>query len=141
LSLACPSDPPCCNVSYPACSPPRWRFPRPRPTRFPDPSDYAAAKVLADRDEATLPAALAERLQALQRAALDEGVASCATPRPDTSPFVVVVQLQADGSVGASRRNGTTPLALCLERFLRQRPLLAPPQAPLYLSYKLSFEK
>jgi|GEM_PF-1277339 len=107
----------------------------------PGPSDYAAAKALADRDEAALPAALAERLQALQRAALDEGVASCATPRPDTSPFAIVVQLGADGSVAASWRNGTTQLALCLERFLRQRPLLAPPQAPLYLSYELSFTK
>ncbi|UYK75203.1 hypothetical protein NG825_11540 [Xanthomonas sacchari] len=107
----------------------------------PAPSDYAAAKALADRDEAGLPAAMQERLQTLQRAALDEGVASCATPRPDTSPFTVVVQVQADGSVGASWRNGTTPLALCLERFLRQRPLLAPPQAPLYLSYEVSFEK
>lgn len=107
----------------------------------PAPSDYAAAKTLADRDEAGLPAAMQERLQTLQRAALDEGVASCATPRPDTSPFTVVVQVQADGSVGASWRNGTTPLALCLERFLRQRPLLAPPQAPLYLSYEVSFEK
>ncbi|WP_017915537.1 hypothetical protein [Xanthomonas sp. SHU 308] len=107
----------------------------------PAPSDYAAAKALADRDEASLPAAMQERLQTLQRAALDEGVASCATPRPDTSPFTVVVQVQTDGSVGASWRNGTTPLALCLERFLRQRPLLAPPQAPLYLSYEVSFEK
>ncbi|XQA61282.1 hypothetical protein ACM9XD_18095 [Xanthomonas sacchari] len=107
----------------------------------PAPSDYAAAKALADRDEAGLPAAMQERLQTLQRAALDEGVASCATPRPDTSPFTVVVQVQADGSVGASWRNGTTPLAVCLERFLRQRPLLAPPQAPLYLSYEVSFEK
>ncbi|KAB7762566.1 hypothetical protein [Xanthomonas sp. LMG 12461] len=107
----------------------------------PAPSDYAAAKALADRDEAGLPAAMQERLQTLQRAALDEGVASCATPRPDTSPFTVVVQVQADGSVGASWRNGTTPLALCLERFLRQRPLLAPPQAPLHLSYEVSFEK
>ncbi|WP_295926027.1 hypothetical protein [uncultured Xanthomonas sp.] len=107
----------------------------------PAPSDYAAAKALADRDEAGLPASMQERLQTLQRAALDEGVASCATPRPDTSPFTVVVQVQADGSVGASWRNGTTPLALCLERFLRQRPLLAPPQAPLYLSYEVSFEK
>ncbi|MCC4592463.1 hypothetical protein LL974_15055 [Xanthomonas campestris pv. cannae] len=107
----------------------------------PAPSDYAAAKALADRDEASLPAAMEERLLTLQRAALDEGVASCATPRPDTSPFTVVVKVQADGSVGASWRNGTTPLALCLERFLRQRPLLAPPQAPLYLSYEVSFEK
>ncbi|KAA8919810.1 hypothetical protein CEK64_10420 [Xanthomonas sontii] len=107
----------------------------------PAPSDYAAAKALADRDEAGLPAAMQERLQTLQRAALDEGVASCATPRPDTSPFTVVVQVQADGSVGASWRNGTTPLALCLERFLRQRPLPPPPQAPLYLSYEVSFEK
>lgn len=107
----------------------------------PVPSDYAAAKALADRDEASLSAAMQERLQTLQRAALDEGVASCATPRPDTSPFTVVVQVQADGSVGASWRNGTTPLALCLERFLRQRPLLAPLQTPLYLSYEVSFEK
>ncbi|WP_045738160.1 hypothetical protein [Xanthomonas sp. MUS 060] len=107
----------------------------------PTPQDYSAAKTLADHDEAMLPTSLSERLHTLQRAALEEGVTNCATPRPDTSAFVIVVQLQSDGSVGASWRNGTTPLAQCLERFLRQRPLLAPPRAPLYLSYEVSFEK
>ncbi len=105
----------------------------------PAPADYAAAKALADRDEAALTPAQGERLRTLQRAALEEGVGACATPRPDTSPFTVVVRLAADGSVEASWRSGQTPLAVCLERFLRQRALPAPAQAPLYLSYELSF--
>jgi len=105
----------------------------------PGPSDYAAAKALADRDEAALPAALAERLQTLQRAALDEGVASCATPRPDTSPFTIVVALDAQGAVSGSWHSGGTSLAICMEKFLRTRPLPAPHKVPLFLSYELRF--
>lgn len=103
------------------------------------PSDYAEAKARADRDEATLPAELAGRIHQAQSAALDEGVAHCATPRADTAPFTIVVELDAQGAVAASWRAGATPLAVCLEKFLRERALPAPPKAPLYLSYELTF--
>ena len=103
------------------------------------PSGYAAAKRRADHDEAALPAALADAMRQAQSAELDEGVAACAMPQADTRAFVIVVELGADGRIAASWREGDTPLAVCVEKFLRGRPLPAPPQAPLYLSYELSF--
>ncbi|MEE7559651.1 hypothetical protein HH299_08025, partial [Xanthomonas sp. Kuri4-2] len=55
-----------------------------------------------------------------------------------------VQQLMTDDAEQAVARamlqaEGETPLAVCLERFLRQRALPAPAQVPLHLSYELSF--
>lgn len=105
----------------------------------PAPLDFAQAKALADRDEAALAAEAAMRIRQAQSAALDEGVAACAMPSASTEPFIVVVRLDAQGAVTASWRKGDTPLAVCVEKFLRKRTLPAPASAPLYLSYELSF--
>ena len=105
----------------------------------PAPLDFAQAKALADRDEAALAAEAAMRIRQAQSAALDEGVAACAMPSASTEPFIVVVRLDAQGAVTASWRKGDTPLAICVEKFLRKRTLPAPDGAPLYLSYELSF--
>ncbi|HAI94532.1 MAG TPA: hypothetical protein DCM36_07455 [Xanthomonadaceae bacterium] len=66
-------------------------------------------------------------------------MAACAMPSASTEPFIVVVRLDAQGAVTASWRKGDTPLAVCVEKFLRKRTLPAPASAPLYLSYELSF--
>ncbi len=105
------------------------------------PSDYSAAKARADLDEAAMPAELAQQVQAQQRSALDAGVQACASPRNDTSPFTIVVELDGNGAVAASWRNGSTPLAICMEKYLRAQLLPPPPHAPLYVSYELSFGK
>lgn len=101
--------------------------------------DFAQAKALADRDEAALAAEAVERIHQAQSAALDEGVAACAMPSASTEPFIVVVRLDAQGAVTGSWRKGDTPLAICMEKFLRKRRLPALAGAPLYLSYELSF--
>lgn len=103
------------------------------------PADYDEAKARADRDEAALPAELAGRIHRAQESALEEGVAHCATPQPNTAPFTIVVALDAQGAITGSWRAGATPLAICVEKFLRERPLPAPAQAPLFLSYELTF--
>lgn len=103
------------------------------------PTRYDEAKVRADYDEAELPIHLADRIHQAQAIALEEGVAHCATPQPNTAPFTIVVVLDAQGTVTGSWRAGTTPLAICMEKFLRERPLPAPNKAPLFLAYELSF--
>jgi len=103
------------------------------------PINYSQAKALADRDEASLPADVAEAMRSTQADTLKAGVEACATPQPDTSPFVVVAQLDAQGRIEHTWRQGTTPLSICMEKFLRGRILLVPARSPFYVSYELSF--
>lgn len=63
------------------------------------PTDYSDAKRRADADEASLPAASASALRDAQGIALEAAIAGCATPTADTSPFVVVAELDASGKV------------------------------------------
>jgi hypothetical protein len=101
--------------------------------------DYIEAKARADRDEAALPADLGARMRQAQAQALEAGVGLCGTPKAVTTPFTIVVQLDAQGTVVESWRKGGSPLAICAEKFLRQQPLPAPPQAPTFVSYELTF--
>jgi len=103
------------------------------------PTDYAAAKQQADRDEASLPASEAGALRDAQRLALDAAIAGCATPTADTSPFVVVAELDASGQVVRTWREGGTPLAICVQKQIRGSTLSAPPRAPFFTSFELSF--
>ena len=105
------------------------------------PASFDEAKLRADHDEAALPPELAGRIHQAQATALDAGIAQCAMPHADTSPFTLVVALDAQGTVTSSWRAGDTPLAICMEKFLRTRPLPAPPKAPLLVSYELSFTR
>lgn len=103
------------------------------------PADYTGAKQQADRDEASLPASEAGALRDAQRLALDAAIAACATPTADTSPFVVVAELDAGGHVVRTWREGGTPLAICVQKQLRGSTLSAPPRAPFFTSFELSF--
>lgn len=101
--------------------------------------EFSDAKRLADRDEASLSAQQMEALVASQRSLLDAGAAVCATPRPDLSPFVVVVELDADGKVVRTWLQGNSPLAICFRKYVAQRSVAAPPRSPFYSSIELSF--
>jgi len=82
------------------------------------PMDYADAKRLADADEAAVTDPAKEKLLAAQAALLDAGVADCNRfdLRGDVTPFIVVMQLDAQGRVRQTWREGGSPLAICLER-------------------------
>lgn len=105
--------------------------------------DYADAKRLADADEAAVTGATKETLLAAQAALLDAGVAECNRfdLRGDVTPFVVVMQLDAQGRVRQTWRQGGSPLAICLERYVRDKPVAAPPKAPFHASLEISFGK
>lgn len=104
-----------------------------------NPADLAQAKAQADHDEASLPPDLGQAMLAAQQAMLERGIAACASPKPDTAPFVVVARLDARGGIARTWRKGDTPLAICVDRFLRGKVLMAPPHAPFFVSFELTF--
>lgn len=105
------------------------------------PTDYAGAKQRADADEASLPAATASTLRDAQGVALEAAIAGCATPTADTSPFVVVAELDAAGKVVRTWREGSTPLAICVQKQIAGSTLSAPPRTPFFTSFELSFTR
>jgi len=105
------------------------------------PADYTDAKQRADADEASLPAADAGAMRDAQGVALDAAIAGCATPTADTSPFVVVAELDATGKVVRTWREGSTPLAICVQKRIAGSTLSAPPRAPFFTSFELSFTR
>ncbi len=103
------------------------------------PLDYAAAKAQADKDEASLPRGHGSALLESQSKLLGDGVAECATPNPDLSPFVVVMEQDASGKVVRTWLQGDSPLAICLRKYIAKGTLLVPPRVPFYSSIELSF--
>ncbi|WP_225583752.1 hypothetical protein [Pseudoxanthomonas sp. PXM02] len=105
------------------------------------PGDYTTAKQRADADEASLPAAEADAMRDAQGVALEAAIAGCATPTADTSPFVVVAELNAAGKVVRTWREGSTPLAICVQKQINGSALAPPPRAPFFTSFELSFTR
>lgn len=103
--------------------------------------DYAVAKGLADQDEASLAPAESESLRESQGKLLGEAVAACATPTPDLSPFVVVMELGPDGKVVRTWLEGTSHLGVCFRKYVAGRTLVTPPRVPFFTSIELSFGK
>lgn len=103
--------------------------------------EYAEAKALADKDEASLAQAESESLRKAQGGLLDAGTAACATPRPDLSPFTVVMELDAEGKVVRTWLQGSSPIGICLRKYVADRILIVPPRAPFHTSLELSFSK
>lgn len=101
--------------------------------------DFSAAKQAADTDEAALTVTQRAAIQQAQARQLDTAVADCASPNPDTTPFVVVAELDARGKIARTWRQGDTALAQCVERELSGRFLDPPPRAPFHVSFELSF--
>jgi hypothetical protein len=106
-----------------------------------NPASFSEAKAQADKDEASLPEDVATAMRITQSDTLEQGVKACATPDPDTSPFVIVARLDARGMIDHTWRKGSTPLSICMEKFLRSKLLMVPVRVPLYVSYELSFEQ
>ena len=101
--------------------------------------DYAQAKQRADADEASLHALTSRAMRDAQARVLDDAIAGCATPTADTSPFVVVAELDTTGKVVRTWREGGTPLAICVQKQIASSALSPPPRAPFFTSFELSF--
>jgi hypothetical protein len=115
----------------------------PQPQAAAAPIEYSDAKRLADADEASVTGATRDALLAAQAALLDAGVAECNRQdlRGDVTPFVVVMRLDAQGRVQQTWREGGSPLAICLQRYVRDKTLVAPPRAPFHAALEISFTK
>lgn len=100
---------------------------------------YAQAKAKADADEASLTAAEAQQLVAAQGQLLEQLASACATPRPDITSFVVVMELDAEGRVINTWRQGGTPLAICFQKGVVNQTLTPPPRVPFHTSLELTF--
>lgn len=109
----------------------------------PAPMDYADAKRQADANESSVAGIAHASMLAAQKTLLDTGVAECASHglREDFSPFTVVMQLSAEGRVQQTWRQGDSPLAICLQRFVRDKLVFVPPKAPFHTALEISFTK
>lgn len=103
--------------------------------------EYDEAKALADKDEASLSSEQSGKLRDSQEALLASGTAACATPNPDLSALVVVMELDAQGKVVRTWLEGNSPLAICLRKHAAAQSLAPPPRVPFYTSIELSFTK
>ena len=114
---------------------------QPPPTAVP--VEYVDAKPLAVADEASITGAAHAAMLAAQKAVLDAGVEACALGKPqkDFSAFTVVMRLDADGRVQQTWRQGSSPLAICLQRYVRDKAVFVPPKAPFYTALEVSFTK
>lgn len=103
--------------------------------------EYTEAKALADKDEASLAQAETTNLLRAQGELLGAGTAACATPKPDLSPFTVVMELDGEGKVVRTWLQGSSPIGICLRKYVAGKILVVPPRVPFHTSLELSFSK
>lgn len=105
--------------------------------------EYIDAKRLATADEAGVTGTAHADMVAKQGALLDAGIAACAHDnlRDDFTPFTIVMRLDASGTVTETWRNGTSPLGICIQRYVRGKVVFVPPKAPFYNMLEVSFTK
>ena len=109
----------------------------------PTPLEYIDAKRLADADEKSVTGDAHDAMLAAQRKLLDEGVVACSLGKPqeDFSGFTIVMALDASGHVQRTWREGGSPLAICLQRYVRDKLVFVPPRAPFHTSLAISFTR
>ena len=105
--------------------------------------EYVDAKRLADADEKTLVGPAHEAMRAAQARLLNAGVVECSLGKPqkDFTAFTIVMRLDAAGQVRDTWRQGSSPLAICLQRYVRDKLLFVPPRAPFHAALEISFTK
>ena len=113
------------------------------PLHAAEPLDYHDARKLADADEAGVTGPAKDAMLAAQRKLLDAGVVECSLGKPqaDFSAFAIVMRLDAQGVVQQTWRQGGSPLAICLQRYLRDKTVFVPPRAPFHTTLDISFTK
>lgn len=105
--------------------------------------EYVDAKRLADADEKTLIGPAHEAMRAAQARLLNAGVVECSLGKPqkDFSAFTIVMRLDAAGQVRDTWRQGSSPLAICLQRYVRGKSVFTPPRDGFHMSLEISFTK
>ena len=113
------------------------------PLHAAEPLEYYDARKLADADEAGVTGPARDAMLAAQRKLLDAGVVECSLGKPqkDFSAFAIVMRLGAQDLVQQTWREGGSPLAICLQRYVRDKTVFVPPKAPFHTSLDISFSK
>ena len=113
------------------------------PLHAAEPLEYYDARKLADADEAGVTGPARDAMLAAQRKLLDAGVVECSLGKPqkDFSAFAIIMRLDAQGLVQQTWREGGSPLAICLQRYVRDKTVFVPPKAPFHTSLDISFSK
>ena len=113
------------------------------PTPAPMPVEFYDARKLADADEAGVAGPAKDAMLSAQRKLLDAGVVECSLGKPqkDFSAFTIVMRLDAQGRVLQTWRQGGSPLAICLQRYVRDKTVFVPPKAPFFTTLDISFTK
>jgi hypothetical protein len=102
--------------------------------------DYATAKALADKDEASLPRVGLDALRTAQSGVLNRATDACKTDETP-KPFTVVIELDAKGKPVGHWRDGDSKLAQCMEDKLTRQMFYVPPRAPFHVSFEVTFTK
>ena len=105
------------------------------------PIGFEQAKSLADANEHGLSKDGSSQLLQAQGNALGSAMTVCGRPGMDLAAFVVVLSLNADGSVAQSWRKGDTALAQCVHKELVASGLAGKWPTPFYTSVELSFNE
>ena len=107
------------------------------------PIPYADAKRHADADEASVTGQTHADMLARQSALLDAGIAACARDdlRDDFTPFTIVLMLSKAGTVQQTWRQGTSPLGICIQRYVRDKTVFTPPREGFFMSLEVTFTK
>ena len=100
---------------------------------------YDEAKALADKHEASLPAALSHKLLGSQGQAINRAFPACTAPEPPLPAFTVVLALDSSGKVQQTWRKGDSEFAKCVEREFAAITFFQPPSAPFFTSLEFSF--
>ena len=113
------------------------------PLHAAEPLEYYDARKLADADEAGVTGPARDAMLAAQRKLLDAGVVECSLGKPqkDFSAFAIVMRLDAAGQVRDTWRQGSSPLAICLQRYVRGKSVFTPPRDGFHMSLEISFTK
>ena len=103
---------------------------------------FDQAKALADRDEASLSSAQMQQLIAAQARTGKEAHSICLSfnPKPERSPYTVVMKLDASGKVVRTWLRGQSSLAHCFNEEMAHKTLFTPPRAPFFTSFGMSWQ-
>lgn len=105
---------------------------------------YDAALALARKDEASLSPDQAAALIEAQGDVGGRALAQCRTDSggilADLSAFTVVLQLDAQGKVVRTWRDGESPIAACFEKAMHAQSLVAPPRAPFHTFFAMTWD-
>lgn len=103
---------------------------------------FEQAKARANSDEAALSTEQEAALVSSQGRIAYPTFANC--PASDLAdrrlPFTVVVELDGTGKVVRTWLSGTSAIANCLDKAMREGSLFQPPKSPFYTSFEYTFQ-